>query len=75
MLNFFRDVNTLFDVFQIEDSAPEDSEIIALIEERREARQRKDFERADEIRVQLEKRGVLLEDTKDGTRWKRRLSQ
>jgi cysteinyl-tRNA synthetase len=74
-LSFFVDVNKLFDVFQIEDTALEDSEISALIDERKEARLRKDFERADEIRVQLEKRGVLLEDTKDGTRWKRRLSQ
>jgi cysteinyl-tRNA synthetase len=74
ILDFFQAVNKLFDVFQVEDAHLEDREIIALIEERKEARQRKDFQRADAIRVLLEKRGVLLEDTKDGTRWKRRLS-
>jgi cysteinyl-tRNA synthetase len=48
-----------------------DSEIQALIDERQEARHRRDFARADEIRVQLAQRGVILEDTKDGVRWRK----
>lgn len=49
-----------------------DSEIQSLIDERQEARRRRDFRRADEIRDELASRGIILEDTKDGVRWKRR---
>ncbi len=45
-------------------------EIEALIGERREARKSRNFARADEIRRDLEARGVLLEDSAQGTRWK-----
>jgi cysteinyl-tRNA synthetase len=48
-----------------------DSEIQALIDERQEARHRRDFTRADEIRDLLAQRGVILEDTKDGVRWRK----
>ncbi|PYS30486.1 MAG: cysteine--tRNA ligase [Acidobacteria bacterium] len=47
-------------------------EIQKLIAERQEARHRRDFARADEIRNQLAERGIVLEDTKDGVRWKRK---
>jgi len=47
-------------------------EIQSLIDERQEARRRRDFARADEIRDQLAERGITLEDTKDGVRWKRK---
>jgi cysteinyl-tRNA synthetase len=49
-----------------------DEEIQALIDERQEARHRRDFARADEIRDELAERGIVLEDTKDGVRWKKR---
>jgi cysteinyl-tRNA synthetase len=49
-----------------------DSEIQSLIDERQEARRRRDFGRADEIRDALANRGIVLEDTKDGVRWKRK---
>ena len=49
-----------------------DEEIQALINERQEARHRRDFDRGDEIRDQLALRGIILEDTKDGVRWKRK---
>jgi cysteinyl-tRNA synthetase len=49
-----------------------DSEVQAMIDERQEARRRRDFGRADEIRIELANRGIILEDTKDGVRWKRR---
>ena len=48
-----------------------DEEIDALIEERIQARQNKDFARADEIRDQLKEMNILLEDTAQGIRWKR----
>ena len=49
-----------------------DEEIQTLIDERQEARHRRDFKRADEIRDELAARGIVLEDTKDGVRWKRK---
>lgn len=49
-----------------------DEEIQKLIDERQEARHRRDFSRADEIRDELADRGIVLEDTKDGVRWKRK---
>lgn len=48
-----------------------DSEIEALIEERQAARKAKNFARADEIRNQLQDMGILLEDTRQGVKWKR----
>ena len=52
------------------DELPDD-EIIKLIEERTAARANKDFKRSDEIRDILKERGIILEDTKDGVKWKR----
>lgn len=49
-----------------------DAEIQALIDERQAARKAKNFARADELRQQLTDLGILLEDTKDGVRWRRK---
>ena len=48
-----------------------DSDIEALIEERQSARKAKNFARADEIRDQLSDMGIILEDTREGVKWKR----
>jgi len=45
-------------------------EVENLINERNEARRNKNFARADEIRDELKERGIILEDTKDGVKWK-----
>jgi cysteinyl-tRNA synthetase len=50
-----------------------DSEIMALIDKRTEAKRNKDFETADKIRSELLEKGILLEDTPQGTKWKRKL--
>lgn len=48
-----------------------DEEIDALIEARQQARKDRDFARADEIRDQLKDMNIILEDTRQGVRWKR----
>lgn len=48
-----------------------DSDIEALIEERQAARKEKNFARADEIRDLLLEKGIILEDTREGVKWKR----
>jgi len=59
---------------QAEDAQPPVpvEEIERLIEERKAARQRRDFAAADRIRNELAERGVLLEDNPGGTRWKKK---
>lgn len=53
------------------DAMPE-AEINRLLEERNAAKKARDFAKSDAIRKQLLDAGVILEDTKDGTRWKRK---
>lgn len=48
-----------------------DGEIEGLIEERQAARKAKNFARADEIRKELLEKGIILEDTREGVKWKR----
>ncbi len=46
-------------------------ELKRLIDEREKARKEKDFAKADNIRKGLKEKGIILEDTKDGVRWKK----
>ena len=48
-----------------------DTEIEDLIQQRQDAKQTKDFAKADQIRALLLEKGVVLEDTRAGVRWKR----
>ena len=64
--------DSVFNIFGSSQAELLDAEIQALIDERQEARRRRDFARADEIRDELGARGIVLEDTRDGVRWKRR---
>lgn len=48
-----------------------DDDIEGLIEQRQQARKEKNFARADEIRDELLAKGIVLEDTREGVRWKR----
>ncbi len=49
-----------------------DADIDALVTERTRAKQQRNFARADAIRNELLEKGILLEDSKDGVRWKRK---
>ena len=49
-----------------------DTDIDALVAERTQAKQQRNFARADAIRKELLEKGILLEDSKEGVRWKRK---
>ena len=54
-------------------SGPNDAEIDKLVAERNAAKKKRDFATADRIRKELADRGIIIEDTKDGSvRWKRK---
>ena len=74
VLEFLSRFDAVFDVLRAvqKESGIGDAEIDALITERNQARKAKNFARSDEIRKQLLEGGVILEDTKEGTRWKRK---
>ena len=65
-------LDTVLNIFGKSQREMLDSEVQALIDERQEARRRRDFHLADEIRCELADRVIILEDTKDGVRWKRK---
>jgi cysteinyl-tRNA synthetase len=56
----------------VEVAVPSNGEIDGYITERQQAKKSRDFARADQIRALLESKGILLEDTKEGVRWKRK---
>ena len=67
-------MNTLCDVLGIileQEEELLDADVEALIQERTDAKKAKNFARADEIREELKNRGIILEDTREGVKWKR----
>src|SRR5947208_9481338 len=72
LLDLIRRFDSVLNIFGDDEREMVDSEVQALIDERQEARRRREFARGDEIRDQLAERGIILEDTKDGVRWKRK---
>jgi len=64
----------VFDVLKASEPASgiSEPEIDTLIAERADARKARDFARSDRIRDELLEKGIILEDTKDGVRWKRK---
>ncbi|GIN58939.1 cysteine--tRNA ligase [Lederbergia ruris] len=69
-LNTFEELFSVLGL-RIEQNELLDEEIDELIEQRLEARKNRDFALADQIRDQLKEMNIILEDTRQGTRWKR----
>jgi cysteinyl-tRNA synthetase len=72
VLDVLSKFDSVLGIFGPEETQILDAEIEALIAERQEARHSRDFARSDQIRDQLADKGIILEDTKDGVRWKRK---
>ncbi|MBD3328388.1 cysteine--tRNA ligase [Candidatus Peregrinibacteria bacterium] len=64
-------INKVFAILKPTGILPLSQDLQKLINEREIAREQKDWKRADEIRDELLEHGVVLEDTSDGTKWKR----
>jgi cysteinyl-tRNA synthetase len=64
--------DSVFNIFGSDETEMLDAEIESLINERQEARHNRNFARSDEIRDLLAEKGIILEDTKEGVRWKRK---
>jgi len=72
LLELLQRFDSVLNIFGTGQQEMLDSEIQKLIDDHQEARRRRDFRRGDEIRDELAGRGIVLEDTKDGVRWKRK---
>lgn len=64
------ELSNVLGILNKKDEIVED-EILELIEKRTVARKNKDFKLADEIRDMLKEKGIILEDTQEGVKWKR----
>ncbi|MFN0168818.1 MAG: cysteine--tRNA ligase [Bryobacteraceae bacterium] len=73
-LDLLAGFDAVFDVLKptLSEDAITDAAVDALIAERAQARKSRNFKRSDEIRQELLDRGIILEDTRDGVRWKRK---
>lgn len=70
VMDTLKNIDTVFGfIFFPEIARINKDEIEALIEERNKARKEKNFARADEIRQLLLDKGIIIQDTKEGTRW------
>ncbi|SEG77910.1 cysteine--tRNA ligase [Paenibacillus sp. UNC499MF] len=68
----FRNFDSVLGILAREEDELLDEEVEGLIEERNEARRAKNWARADEIRDLLTEKGIFLEDTPQGIRWRRK---
>jgi cysteinyl-tRNA synthetase len=74
LITTFKEFGGIFGILQreeMEEKIPDELRI--LIEERERARERKDYRTADEVRKRLEELGIILEDTPQGVKWKKKI--
>ena len=73
IMDFFRKVDEWLAIIPpMEEFVQGDAEIESLVAQRNQARKNRDFAMSDRIRDQLLDRGVVIEDTREGTRWRRK---
>ncbi|WP_032123647.1 cysteine--tRNA ligase [Clostridium amazonitimonense] len=70
-LEFIRELGSPLGILQKSTKGNLEEEIEALIEERQKARKEKNWALSDKIRDELKERGIILEDTPQGVRWKK----
>ena len=70
IIDFMHDVEKILGILE-EKAEKLRPEIKKLIDEREKARKEKNYEKADKIRQQLREKGIILEDIKEGVRWKK----
>lgn len=73
IIDFYRETNEILEILDMEKPGELDQDIRSAIARRDEARRRKDWATADRIRDELLARDIVLEDTRHGTRWKKKL--
>ena len=78
VLGFFEEINEVLGIFaedegpQNEQSGLSDEDIMNMIDLREKARAEKDWVRSDAIRDELKEKGIVIEDGKEGVRWRRK---
>lgn len=70
-LSLIRELGGVLGILQNKKDEILDEEIEKLIEDRNNARKNKDFALADKIRDDLKAKGIVLEDTRQGVKWRR----
>ena len=70
-LDLFKELTGVIGLAAKEKETDLEAEVEALIAQRQEARKNKDFALADEIRDALLAKGIILEDTREGVKWKK----
>ena len=70
-LDEFNELTSVLNIVNKKQDDMLDEEIENLIQKRVEAKKNKDFKLADDIRAELLEKGIILEDTRQGTKWKR----
>ena len=74
-MDIIKEIADIFGLTFLKETSTEmsDTKVTVAIAMREQLRKEKKFEEADEIRKMLEGKGIILEDTKDGTTWRRKL--
>ena len=69
-LQFLKEIDSIFNILNFEEEKLP-KELMRLIEKRERARKNKEYKTADKIRNELKNKGIILEDTEKGARWKK----
>jgi cysteinyl-tRNA synthetase len=70
IIEFLKELDQVLDIMDFSADELDDKQILALIDQRLEARKNRDFAEADRIRDELAEKGIILQDTPQGTRWR-----